>query len=81
MLSVHVSVIEFQMTVRAADFPDEDRLKLGDRKYVLLYAKVGNTEKETKILMSNKVANVFVQTDKPLYTPGQQGTFVNAVIF
>ena len=64
------------MTVRASDFPDEDRLKLGDQKYVILYAKVGTTVKETKILMSNKIANVFVQTDKPLYTPGQQGTFL-----
>ena len=61
------------MRVRASDFPEDERLELGDRKFVVLFAKVGGTTKETKILMSDKIANVYVQPDKPLYTPNQMG--------
>jgi hypothetical protein len=61
------------MMVRASDFPNSDRLKLGDRKYVYLVAEVDGQKQETVILMSNKIANVYVQPDKPVYTPGQTG--------
>ena len=63
----------FKIKVEVDNFPDTDYLKLTDRRYVYLSAKVGRVTRSTLILVSGNVANVFIQTDKPLYTPGQTG--------
>ena len=61
------------MKVQPNNFPNTERLRMSDRRYVYLVAKVGGATKETVILVSEKIANVFLQTDKPLYTPKQTG--------
>lgn len=59
--------------VRPSDLPDDqDR-----QKYVYLVAKSDDQRlsfvNETVILMDRNAGFVFVQTDKPIYTPDQQG--------
>ena len=57
-----------------------DGSKLGEpddygRRYVKLRAQCTdiNFDKETNILVSQRTGTVFLQTDKPIYSPGQTG--------
>ena len=68
------------MTVRPSDIPSTNLFKLQSYHYVFLTAKVDGITKETKILLSSKPGNVFIQTDKPLYTPRQTGLQIQETI-
>jgi uncharacterized protein YfaS (alpha-2-macroglobulin family) len=62
--------------VTAKDLNDQKSL---DKQYVYLRAR-SNTpgfqfNEEIKILVSYKNTMVFIQTDKPIYNPGQTGEF------
>ena len=56
------------------ELPDTASL---DKQYVYLVAKCDDAHfqfhKEAKILLSYKDGMVFIQTDKPIYTPKQSG--------
>ena len=61
--------------VEPQDLPDTNSV---DKQYVYLVAKSDDGhfqfQKEAKILLSYKDGMVFIQTDKPIYTPKQDGT-------
>ena len=56
------------------DLPDTNSV---DKQYVYLVAKSDDGhfqfQKEAKILLSYRDGMVFIQTDKPIYTPRQSG--------
>ena len=61
--------------VELQDLPDTNSV---DKQYVYLVAKSDDGhyqfQQEAKILLSYKDGMVFIQTDKPIYTPKQDGT-------
>jgi hypothetical protein len=60
--------------VNAKDLHDQKSL---DKQYVYLKASSSTPEfqfnDEIKVLVSYRNAMVFIQTDKPIYNPGQTG--------
>ena len=62
------------------DLPDINSL---DKQYVYLVAKSDDAHfqfhKEAKILLSYRDGMVFIQTDKPMYTPRQTGSYENLI--
>ena len=65
------------LQVSPEDLPDTEP---DDKQYVYLVAQSLSSHlafiKYTKILVSPRNAVVFIQTDKPIYTPGQTGMFL-----
>ena len=61
--------------VEPQDLPDINSV---DKQYVYLVAKSDDGhyqfQQEAEILLSYKDGMVFIQTDKPIYTPKQDGT-------
>ena len=61
--------------MEAENLPDTESM---DKQFVYLVAKSDDAHfsfhKEAKILLSYKDGMVFIQTDKPIYTPRQSGT-------
>ncbi|XP_076367975.1 LOW QUALITY PROTEIN: venom factor-like [Tachypleus tridentatus] len=63
---------EFKVQVNPEDLPDKDILAATAKHYVSLVAKAGNWfHKETLLLVNPRSGYVFIQTDKPIYTPKQ----------
>ena len=64
----------YYFQVRPEDLPDTNSV---DKQYVYLVAKSDDGHfqfnKEAKILLSYRDGMVFIQTDKPIYTPRQSG--------
>ena len=64
----------YYLKVDPKDLPDTNSV---DKQYVYLVAKSDDGHfqfhKEAKILLSYKDGMVFIQTDKPIYTPRQSG--------
>ena len=62
--------------VEPEDLPDTNSV---DKQYVYLVAKSDDGHfqfhKEAKILLSYNDGMVFIQTDKPIYTPRQSGRY------
>ena len=60
--------------MKPEDLPDINSV---DKQYVYLVAKSDDGhfqfQKEAKILLSYRDGMVFIQTDKPVYTPRQSG--------
>ena len=60
--------------MESEDLPDTSSV---DKQYVYLVAKSDDGhfqfQKEAKILLSYRDGMVFIQTDKPIYTPRQSG--------
>ena len=67
--------------MEAADLPDTTFV---DKQFVYLVAKSKDAHfsfrKEAKILLSYKDGMVFIQTDKPIYTPRQSGKESSMII-
>ena len=67
--------------MEAANLPDTASV---DKQYVYLVAKSDDAHfsfhKEAKILLSYKDGMVFIQTDKPIYTPRQSGKESSMII-
>ncbi len=63
------------LQVEPSDLPDANSV---DKQYVYLVAKSDDAHfqfhKEARILLSYRDGMVFIQTDKPIYTPRQRGT-------
>ena len=63
------------LQVEPKDLPDTNSV---DKQYVYLVAKSDDShfqfQKEAKILLSYTDGMVFLQTDKPIYTPRQRGS-------
>lgn len=66
--------LSYYLKVEPRDLPDTNSV---DKQYVYLVAKSDDAhfqfQKEAKILLSYKDGMVFIQTDKPIYTPRQRG--------
>jgi len=64
----------YNFQVKPDDLPDKDSV---DKQFVYLVAKSDDAhfqfQKEAKILLSYRNGMVFIQTDKPIYTPRQSG--------
>ena len=63
------------LQVEPKDLPDTNSV---DKQYVYLVAKSDDShfqfQREAKILLSYRDGMVFLQTDKPIYTPRQRGS-------
>ena len=70
---IYICFISF-LKVEPEDLPDINSV---DKQYVYLVAKSDDGHfqfhKEARILLSYKNGMVFIQTDKPIYTPRQRG--------
>ena len=66
--------------MKPEDLPDTAS---ADKQYVYLVAKSDDGHfqfhKEARILLSYKDGMVFIQTDKPIYTPKQSGNWAFSV--
>ncbi len=64
--------------ISASDVPEPS--KKGDKQYVYLIAKSTSPglkfEKVARILLSRRSRAVYMQTDKPIYTPTQTGKVI-----
>jgi hypothetical protein len=73
-IKLHITLFVYFLQVNAKDLHDQKSL---DKQYVYLKAS-SNTpgfqfNDEIKVLVSYRNAMVFIQTDKPIYNPGQTG--------
>ena len=73
----------YYLKVEPKDLPDTNSV---DKQYVYLVAKSDDAHfqfhKEARILLSYRDGMVFIQTDKPIYTPRQKGRNVlNRIIW
>lgn len=63
----------FKVHINPSDFPPNFLTSPSPEKFVTLTVHSNKFHKEVRIPISNQAGYVFIQTDKPIYTPKQLG--------
>ena len=64
-----------EVTVPAEDVPEVEDDDVTQYVYLIAHAAAAGFQKETIVLLSATSHYIFIQTDKPLYTPEETGQY------